>query len=284
MCSRHIPVCLAVTLLLAASLHGQPPAFDVASIRPSRAEGTSFFRAMPNGQFIARNVELRSLILRAFRLHESQLLGGPAWIGAERFDVEARVDPPPAAGPGALMPMLRALLAERFQLRTHEETREMPAYALVHARRDGRLGAQIEPSQLDCSRGGVNQPGDSRPALRDGWPPCGGTGVTSAVDASGRSTWLRARHSALSMPEFASLLQGVLQRPVVDRTGLGGSFDLEYTYQPEPPGLLGIVPADGGELPSRFVAMEEQLGLKVQSERVGIPVIVIDAVERPSEN
>ena len=126
-----------VLLVLVSWLSAQEPAFEVASIRPTVSGGLSGIRPMPNGRLTATNASVRSLILRAHGLHDSQLIGAPDWIELERFDIDARVESAPLGGPEALMAMLRTLLAERFQLRAHTETRELPAYALVLARKDG---------------------------------------------------------------------------------------------------------------------------------------------------
>ena len=279
--ARTALLVIGVAAVLPARPGGQAPRFDVASVRSNRAGGAPSFSAMPNGQFSARNVEVRALVLRAFRLHGSQLIGGPDWIATGRFDIEARVSPPPAAGPGALMGMLQTLLAERFQLRTHAETRQLPAHALGLAREERRLGPSIEPSRADCTKG--VEAGASLPRPRDGWPPCGGASTRAERHPNGTTTKLTIRRTSISMAEFALSFQALLDRPVIDRTGLSGTFDLEYTYAPEPATLAELVPTDV-PVPSLLVAIEEQLGLKLREERTGIPVLVIDSVERPSEN
>lgn len=105
------------------------------------------------GRLAVNNVPLRTIILRAYDLHDTQLIGAPEWTAIERFDIDARAASPPLDGPGALVPMLRPLLAERFALKARMETRELPAYVLVHARRDRQLGKQIRPTAIDCEAG-----------------------------------------------------------------------------------------------------------------------------------
>jgi uncharacterized protein (TIGR03435 family) len=218
-------------------------------------------------------------MLRAWGLHESQLIGAPGWMATERFDVNARVEMPPRNGPNALLPMLRTLLTERFRLRTHTEMRELPAFVLTFARRDKRLGPLIRPTQADCS--GTAQPTvtDIRAQARDGWPPCGMAFQVSFVDATGAGLKTRLRRSAIAMTEFATALQTNVDRPVVDRTGLDGLFDVEYSYAQ--PGSTEIANANQ---PLFLVALEEQLGLKLESQRTKVPVLVIDSVDRLIEN
>src|SRR5688572_26729908 len=148
MCSSPVVSGLSLTLALAVAvaLDGQEPSFDVASVRANRSEQTeNSIQLLPNGRFVATNSTLRSLILRAYRFHDSQLVGAPEWIDRERFDIDARVATPPPEGPEALIPMLRTLLGERFALRSHIELRQLPAYVLTRAR-EGRLGPQIRPT------------------------------------------------------------------------------------------------------------------------------------------
>ena len=274
---------IASLILTPALFLAQTPSFDVASIKPNVSTGAdSSIQANPNGRFTATNTSLRTLILRAYGLHDSQLIGAPAWIATERFDVNARTDAPLPNGPNALMPPLRTLLAERFRLRAHNETRELPAFVLTLARRDRRLGPQIRPSDTDCS--GKTQPTvtDIRAQARDGWPPCGMAFMVSFVDSAGAALKVRLRRSAMTMTEFATALQTNVDRPVVDRTGLEGLFDLEYSYAQQPASSTATGP-DSNQ-PMLLVALEEQLGLKLESQRTAVPVLVIDAIEHLIEN
>src|SRR5688500_12962274 len=150
---RALQILLVVWLSAAGAgrFQAQTAGFDVASIKPNVTLGDSTISGSLSGGFPARNATLRALILRAYGLHESQLIGAPAWIAAERFDIEARVETPPPNGPNALLPLVQTLLGERFKLRAHTEMRELPAYVLTFARRDRRLGPQIRPTQADCS-------------------------------------------------------------------------------------------------------------------------------------
>lgn len=278
--SRIVAILLAAVLSTGLTAQQQAPGFDVASINPNVSTATAAFQLTPNGRFTATNTSLQALILRAYGLHDSQLIGAPDWIAAERFDVDARVDPVPAGGPNALLPLVRTLLIERFRLKTHDEMRELPAYVLTFARDDRRLGSQIRPTQADCS--GKSQPtqAEIRAQARDGWAPCGMSFMTTFVDSSDVALKVRIRRSAVTMGQFATALQANVDRPVVDRTGLEGVFDIEYSFAQQP-----AANAPGGQdnnQPLLLVALEEQLGLKLESRRTGVPVVVIDSVERPA--
>ena len=266
----------------------QEPAFEVASIRPNPSEGSTEIRPMANGRLTTSRASTRSLILRAYGLHDSQLVGGPAWLGLDRFDIDARAAAAPAGGPEALMPMLRTLLGSRFSLRTHAEVRELPAYLLVQARKDRGLGPQIRPTQADCSRATVLTDQELIASAREGWPPCGqGSTITSLVKTdSGSMIRLRIRRSGVTMKDFVTTFDGPLSvgRPVIDRTGLEGRFDVEYSFAISRPQNAAQSAPPLEAPPTLLVALEEQLGLKLEAERTGVPVVVIDSVERPSEN
>lgn len=282
--TRLIPV--VFTFVLAAGAAGQQSAFGVASVRRNVSGGDSSFSPRANGQLIATNTPLRTLILRAYGLHDSQLIDAPEWAAVERFDIDARAEPAPPS-PDALMPMLRTLLAERFQLKVRTETRQLPAYVLVHARRDRRLGPQIRPTQADCSGGARVMSREEVMAIaKEGWPPCGQGVTISFLTTSSDGTAgskIRMRRSGVTMPDFAIFLQGQVGRPVVDRTGVEGLFDVEYSFAPQPPSPSTELAA-GANVPPIFVALEEQLGLKLESERAQVPVLIVESVERPTQN
>ena len=281
---RALPPTVIALVIVAGTgrLPAQAPAFDVASIKPTRATGDTSIQARYTGGFTANNAPLRALVTRAFGVHDSQLIGAPGWFATERFDVDARVDPAPPGGPEALLPLLRTLLTERFKLRVHNETRELPAFVLTVARSDRRLGAQIRPSEADCTKATQLTADQVRAQARDGWPPCGMTYTVSfvAAAATGLENRSRVRRSGLSMKDFATALQSSVDRPVVDGTGLEGRFDLEYTFAAASDIAAGI----SGNQPMLVVALEEQLGLKLESQRTAVPVVVVDSVERLIEN
>jgi uncharacterized protein (TIGR03435 family) len=165
--------------------------------------------------------------------------------------------------------MLRALLAERFKLVVHHETKEQPVYALVLARPDGKLGAQIKPSTLDCS---VQPP----PGQSNGCGMNSSTNNTTGL-MTGRGRSIQDLGDALS--------NFVTERMVIDRTGLAGAFDFELRWTPDnlrgAPNPAGAAPSDA---PSIFAALQEQLGLKLEAQRAPVEFVVIDKVERPEPN
>ena len=256
------------------------PAFEVASIKPNVSTNAGVIQTNPNGRLTVTNTSLRALILRAYGIHDSQLMGAPSWIATERFDVNARTAAPPARGPSAFPPLLRALLIERFKLRTHDEMRELPAYVLTFARSDRRLGAQIRATEADCSGARQLAVDEIRAQARDGWPPCGVAFMVSFVDSADAPVKVRMRRSAITMKEFATALQASVDRPVVDRTGLEGFFDLEYSFAQQP--ASNVAGGADSNQPMLIVALEEQLGLKLESRRADVPVVVVDSVERPT--
>jgi uncharacterized protein (TIGR03435 family) len=223
----------------------------------------------PGGRYVATNVELSLLIRAAYMLDESQLIGGPGWIHTDTFDIAARAAEEivpfavpglhTTANPSSGQQMLRTLLADRFKLVAHIEQREHPMYALVLARSDGKLGATMTPSTTDCSARGRSS-GPPVPFNPTAPLICGmRTGPGNILAAGGVTT------SELTMG-----LSTLVQRNVVDRTGLSGGYNVRLEWGSE---------ADG---PSLFTALQEQLGLKLESTRAPIEVVVIDSVEAPS--
>ena len=271
----------------------KPPQFEVASIKPNKSgDGRVMIGMQPGGRFTATNVPLRMLIRNAYQLQDSQLVGGPDWITNERYDISAKAEDgvvsgpqPPMGQPGPIQLMLRALLAERFKLVVHNEDREMPIFALVLNRPDGKLGPQLTKSDVDCAammgRGRGNGRGPIPPPEPGQPMPCGiriGFG-NMAVGSAPMS------QVAASLSQFAG-------RIVVDKTGLTGAYDMNLTWTPDnmpqrPPGapepLVNGVPIDPNG-PSLFTAVQEQLGLKLESQKAPIKVLVIDRAERPVEN
>ena len=281
-----VAAALALASTCVASLPAQDRSFDVAVVRPNTTgKPESSITLLPNGRFAATNETVRRLILRAYKLHDSQLTGAPDWVDRERFDIEGRTESPPREGPEGLLPMVRTLLAERFALRTRTDTRQMPAYVLTFARRDRQLGPQIRPTQADCSGQKILSQDEIRASVRDGWPPCGMTFVVNFTTktATGSAVQMRFRRSATSMDDLAFSFQGAVERPVVNRTGLDGLYDVEYSYSPRPADP-GVTSAFGPEAPGVLAAVEEQLGMKLEAERTEVPVLVIESVERPAAN
>jgi uncharacterized protein (TIGR03435 family) len=267
-----------------AALTASGPTFEVASVRPNKS-GQPFVSLgiQPGGRYTATNVPLRLLIRNAYQLQDSQIIGAPGWVDSDRFDIVAKAEgdvPPsvPGGPPGPIQFMLRALLAERFNLKMHTEQRELPVYALVLARADGKLGPQLRPAAADCAavlaRRGGPPPAPPQPGER---LPCGmriGPGQLTG--------------GSLPISLFANTISPIVQRVVLDRTGLSGNFDFELTWTPDqipqgppPPGAPQQPPIDPGG-PSILTAVQEQLGLKLDSTRGPVEVFVIDNVTQPT--
>jgi uncharacterized protein (TIGR03435 family) len=256
-------------------------AFEVASVKPNRADdGRVMLSMQPGGRFTATNVALRMLIRQAYEMQDFQIVNGPGWIGTDRFDVVAKA-PEGEVTADRLRPMLRALLAERFHLAAHTETREMSIYALVKARSDGKLGPKLTASTTDCTaaRG------------RRGGPPPAPPQPGQRIDCGLMMGLGRMNAGGMPLTELARTLSQQVGRVVVDKTGLAGTYDFELTYTPENLGLGGGAPPqlNGGpapaidpNAPTLFTALQEQLGLKLDSDRGPVTVLVIDRVEQPT--
>ena len=199
-----------------------------------------------------------------------QLVNAPDWIETARFDIEAKADREYSAREDApapeLLAMLRNLLADRFKLVVHRELREMPAYALVNAKTDGTLGPQMRRSEIDCEAEAAR----AFAAKRGGAPP----GQKPIVRCRISTNAGRIVGTGTTITELMRRLSAPLGRPVVDRTGLSGSFDLELQWSPD---QTADTPG-----PSLFTAIQEQLGLKLESQRAPVEVLVIDRLERPT--
>jgi uncharacterized protein (TIGR03435 family) len=263
------------------------PRFEVASVKPSNpdaADPLGLPTPVPptRGRLTILNAPLRFLVLRAYGpLFNFQIIGGPDWQMSRRFDIQAKAEDP-AADMGAMLPMLKTLLEDRFQLKVHTETREMPIYALVVARDDGRLGANIRPSNADCSN--PAQVPDTAALLQAGrGVPCA---IMPAPTRVAGSMTLRA--NGASMASLARFLTGTTGRIVHDWTGLSGLYDWEMTYDrgvTPPPALqpgsnLPLSPPPS-ESPALTTALQEQLGLKLESTRGPVEVLVIDSAALP---
>jgi uncharacterized protein (TIGR03435 family) len=235
-------------------------AFEVASVKPNNSGATSSSTSGRAGQFVAINVTAQRLIVYAYRLREFQIAGGPGWIRSDRFDIQAR---PPENAKADNPAMTRALLRDRFKLVAHTETRQEQVYVLVAARPDGRLGPRIKPSTLNCA--------PPQPAVPSA------CGMNSSVnDAGGKMTG-----TGQSMANLVGALGSFgLSRMVVDRTGLQGNFDFELQWTPE--SVRGGTGAQANDAPSIFAAIQEQLGLKLESERGPVEFLVIDRIEPPT--
>lgn len=260
--------------------------FAAASIRPTapgNSEPIPEFDIQP-GRLVVGNASLRDVIIRAYGVPAFRLEGGPPWMTTARFDIlattEARVTSPEVTR------MLRALLVERFALRVRTVTRELPLWELRMARGDGRPGPQLKPPTRDCAAAARQQIlAVPRPNAEP--DPCALQSRMKGGTSGILMTWTRA---GVPMSVLATMLEGPARRFVVDRTGLAGNFDIELSWSPD---AVKVV-VEGPELPtiqntpiegfSLRTALRDQLGLRLESARGPVEVLVIDGASQPTAN
>ena len=277
-----------VALIAAISLspipaHAQTPgsAFEVASIKSNKSGPQAVQRvSMQAGDRVSMtNVPLRTLVQVAYP-GMSDITGGPHWMGvagpnldADRFDLVAKAEAP--ATLAQLQGMLQTLLADRFKLVVHTQTKRVPVYALVLARADGRLGPNLDAAAADCAslRARPDAPRD----------PCG-------IGTLANSAFGRLSVHGMTMKDLAQAVQRDVGRKTVDKTDLTGFFDFDLKWTPQiflqDRSAAGNFPSQAidPDGPSIFIALQEQLGLKLDSQQGEVTVLVIDHVEHPTEN
>jgi uncharacterized protein (TIGR03435 family) len=262
-----------IGVIIAAAAAQTAPDFEAASVKinNSGAAATSIGYQGGSNRFRAVNEPLWRLIAEAYRktyqLRRFEIVDIPGAIDRRRFDIEAVA--PVDATPAERQLMLQRLLAARFKLVVHEETREVPIFNLVKARADGRLGEHLKASAIDCV------------ALRaaGGTPPPVADGETRPCVMNFGSGLLRARGMRIADLAEMGIARSV-ERPVVDRTGLTGGFDWNLEWTPAPP--IGAPPADSASAIPIVTALQEQLGLRLEPARGPVPVVVVDRVELPT--
>jgi uncharacterized protein (TIGR03435 family) len=234
------------------------PEFEVATIKPVKIPDPNNMHDRTEGRrLFARNTTVRDLIMMSYELDPAQIMGGPAWVASDEYDIDAEASEGVQLDNRREEEMLRKLLADRFQLAFHREQRTLSVYALTIA----KDGPKLKVANPD----GIENSG------------CEHLGVCS----------FRKR----TLSDFARFMQFVvLDRPVVDKTGIAGEFDfsLRWTLDESQFTRLGILPRPSADNPNAppplFDAIQEQLGLKLEPQRIPAEVLVIDHVERPSEN
>lgn len=217
--------------------------------------------AQPGGRFGARNVPVKFLIEAAYDVKDFQIAADAfSWTGADRFDITAKAPDGTPAGFEPLKPMLRSLLATRFKLAVHTETRELPTFELVPAK--GGLKTQA-PKDASCV---LPDPGNPQP--REHTPSCDNIRTRKGVIEA----W------GITMPRLAEALSDTLGRLVVDKTGFTGIFDAHLEFTPD------ATAADASEQPSIFSALQQELGVKLDASKGPVQMIVIDSIEHPGDN
>jgi uncharacterized protein (TIGR03435 family) len=277
------PEVVVSAILLAVAAYGafaqsaDPPQFAVASVKRGEvwiADSVPMaVRPQPGGRLTTLNSPLAFLMQRAYGVQAYQIAGGPPWIKTDGYNIEAK----PAANTDQkqMWLMLQALLAERFKLEVHRETRELPVYDLTATKGGPRLPKPAGGPCTEVFTGPPPKPGEPRPA-----PPCG-----PGIQASG--TGLSMRGLNLSTAKFAEFLGALIGREVIDKTGFTGKFDLRLDFALDD-SIAGLPfhkgPGDAEAGPSIFTAIQEQLGLKLESAKGPVEVLVIDRADRPTEN
>jgi uncharacterized protein (TIGR03435 family) len=265
--TTHLIVSIAIAFSAAMSAiasQNEPaktPAFEVATIKPGDPNSRGRVARMQSAhQWSARNYTVRFMVAAAYNLPPRAISGGPDWIDSDPYDILATTPGENRPGLDEQMLMLRNLLTERFQLKFHREQRELPVYTLSALKTGPKLNDSAAPE-------------DAQPALVNTVFP-------------GEKILLPARNATMS--QFASMMQrAVLDRPVLDKTGLSGRYDFDLEWTPDDTQFGGNLPPvspENARKPDLFAALQQQLGLRLESARAPVDAIVIDSVQRPPEN
>lgn len=269
-------VAVAAVSVLTVAAQTTRVEFDVVSIKRSDPDARGAgIRRLPDGTLIMTNQPIASIIFSASAVPAREVVGLPDWANTDRYDVTAK--PPPGSTLQQRAEMMRTMFAERMKLKAHVEDRERDTFALVIARSDGRLGPQLKKSTLDCSpRPPGSTPPPPPPDLFDtqsAMNRCGGLFGQGSIVSGG-----------MTMDRLVPSLTGLAGRQVNNRTGLQGDYSFTLTFStPRRPGTSQEAPAPD-DAPDFFTALREQLGLKLEPEKTMVPVLVIDHIERPTEN
>ena len=256
------------------------PQFEVTSVKQNVSQSTpsNITTSIPD-RFVATNVPVRFLILDAYELLDHQLVGAPDCALDRSFDVVGTYPGERQPSADEIHRMLQHLLADRFDLKVHREYRELPAYDLVVARKDGRLGQRIHKSDMNCA----TWIADGRPKTTAGpSSPVSPSGERPVCATIATRKWLTG--GARTMQDLAASLQSMLGRPVVDSTGLTGSYDIDLQWAAMDLHADEVASATSDEGPSLFTALQEQLGLKLVSRREKFEVVAVDHIDLPSPN
>ena len=238
-------VTVAVVLGISAQAQQQPAAlagFEVVSVKPADPASRGSSWGTPPGRLVMRSTTLKNLVLNAYHLNEYQVDGGPAWVDSARFNIDAKL---PAGAPQDKIPLMtQSILADRFKLEFHRETRILREYALVIAKGGPKFG---KPNEGDHN------------------------GVVTSQNTNQITGWGRP------ISDLVRMLIGPVGAPVIDRTGLKGRYDFDLKF-------ASLEASGDEPLPSIFAVVQEQLGLKLEAIKGPVEVLVIDRAEKPTEN
>lgn len=246
LCPACLPVLAAVASLAAQTTPVQPLT-TVSLKRNVSGSPNSNMEVRPGGRLFATNVTLRNMLRNIHRLQEYQLVGGPSWVATDRWDIVAVVEA--EVTETQAVPLLKAFLIERFKLKMHTETREVPVYSLELARPDGAPGPELRRSTVECAVAGN----------------CGDGGGPGVLRVVGRP-----------IPNVLRRFEQASGRMVIDRTGLTDAYDFTLRWRPDD------APDVNPDQPSFFTAVQEQLGLRLRPDRAPVEVLVIDSAELPA--
>jgi uncharacterized protein (TIGR03435 family) len=234
------------------------PDVEVATVKPTEPGTRMFMLTMRDGDLLVKNLSLNSLIRFAYQVQTNQVIAGAGWIDTDKWDIEAKPDTPGKPSVQQEKEFLRKLMAERFALGVHEEKREMPAYALTVGNSGPKMTRSADPT----------------------------LSPNFSVQPSGV-----LRFQSATMEDFVGVLHDILDRPVIDETGLAGKWDFVLQWTPDETQFAGapmkVTPPasdDASAAPPLFRATQEQLGLKLEARKAQVPVVVIDHVDHPSPN
>ncbi len=229
---------LTLALSLQLTQAQPPPQFEVATIKPSPpgARGSTLYNPTPE-RYAASSITVKELIAQAYNVRTFQIAAGPSWLASDRYDIVAKPQGEPT--PDRIRAMLQSLLKERFNLKLHRENKEAPVYLLVTA----KPGPKLKPTTAQA------------PQMR------------------GRAGTLTAQKVTTAL--IAQLLSEKVERPIIDRTGITGEFDITLEWTPTDSPEAGM---------SIFTALQEQLGLKLEAAKSAVDLLVIDQIQRPSAN
>jgi uncharacterized protein (TIGR03435 family) len=293
---------MVLCLVAGVRLGAQAPAFEVASIKPSPPGDPSNPLTMipmampqPGGRFRATNMPLWALISTAWELPDFRIIGGDKALMNVKYDITAKADGTAMLGVKEIRPLLKSLLIERFQLKSHLEPREMAFYDLVLARSDGRLGPQLKPSTSDCSNVDELNAKRAEAAAKGDFAslvPKPGEFLPCAIapNLTNGPENLSLHGDGQEIKTLVDTLSQFTGKYVRDKTGLTGRYDFDMKLDMQT--LLGLVQKLGISVPtpnlpqtdgsSVMTVLNEQLGLKLESTRGPVDVLIIDSVQAPT--